>query len=89
MLQSATITSKLVASYQQSLIDNTPHAGFGASACYKSALTVSASYVTGFDTRGLAMGAAFSYGPGTIAYTFAPSKNGFDATNVFGLAVRF
>jgi len=81
-------STDILASAQFGFDDKTSHLAFGAAENYRDWLTVRAGYLTGNSTRGLSFGASVAYKGIALEYAFAPSMNGFNSTNVFGISVK-
>lgn len=87
-LRFSDFSSSILGSFQAPLTDGVSHLAVGIEERYKDLLALDLGYLTNNETRGLTVGARLEYSSFALAYTFAPSMNGFNTTNSFGIAVK-
>ncbi|MEO6940514.1 MAG: hypothetical protein ABI444_10305 [Candidatus Kapaibacterium sp.] len=88
-LSGSDIQTKFLLSHQIPLKGDVSHTSVGVAASYKNTVEARVGYVTHFDTRSITFGVGLRYKFLNFNYAFAPSINGFNSTNVFGLNVSF
>ena len=88
LLSSPLFRTKILLSAQDGFEDGATHITAGVAEEYDQHFTLRLGYLSGDKIRGLSFGAGIHYGAFALDYAFAPSLNGFNSTNVFGLTAR-